>query len=437
MVSFKLEYKSTIRRVSVENNVNLDGLNQLAKELFQDQLPSEFNFQYKDEEDDLVTISSDRELEEAFKFFAPQRPVRLLIIGSKGKNPSDVILDTLDIFAKQAEKELENTYKFLAPHVNHLHQQVKKLLEMGEKSIESVRRSTAPATAPKPTKPNPTPAPQAVHFHITCDGCNQKPLLGPRFKCLDCPDYDLCLRCKETAGPHQHPSHKFSRIERPIIPHFARMVHCPKRIHALVQQAYNVAPTTTDSNNNNSTSDNNSNTTSSNEKSTETNGQGPVITPLIKLNIPKPVVDNNNSDKEKKEEQQPQANITPLIPLVMKPRTSPLIPLNFVAKKQEEKKEEATIPVDEKPVTAEDDATKASGATVDIPTPSEPQQEEQQQPEQRQEESTPSNIEATPFQLKLNQLQEMGFPNTRRNIELLVKHSGDLVLAIKDLLEEL
>jgi len=220
------------------------------------------------------------------------------------------------------------------------------------------------------------------------------------------------------------------------------MVHCPKRIHALVQQAYNVAPnTSTDSNNNNSTRDNNSNTTSSNEKSTETaetNGQGPVITPLIKLNIPKPVVDNNNSDKEKKEEQQPQANITPLIPLVMKPRTFPLIPLNFVAKKQEEKKEEATIPVDEKPVTAEDDATtKASGATVDIPTPSEPQQEEQQQPEQRQEESTPSNIEATPFQLKLNQLQEMGFPNTRRNIELLVKHSGDLVLAIKDLLEEL
>lgn len=36
---------------------------------------------------------------------------------------------------------------------------------------------------------------QQFHHGVTCDGCNACPIAGPRFKCLMCPDYDLCGNC--------------------------------------------------------------------------------------------------------------------------------------------------------------------------------------------------------------------------------------------------
>jgi len=34
-----------------------------------------------------------------------------------------------------------------------------------------------------------------VHEGITCDGCDASPIHGLRFKCVSCPDYDLCATC--------------------------------------------------------------------------------------------------------------------------------------------------------------------------------------------------------------------------------------------------
>lgn len=39
------------------------------------------------------------------------------------------------------------------------------------------------------------PAAWQHHFNVVCDGCNANPLVGPRFKCPVCPDYDLCGNC--------------------------------------------------------------------------------------------------------------------------------------------------------------------------------------------------------------------------------------------------
>lgn len=41
------------------------------------------------------------------------------------------------------------------------------------------------------------------HSYVTCDGCRMKPLVGKRFKCLVCPDYDLCEGC-EAKMNHEH-----------------------------------------------------------------------------------------------------------------------------------------------------------------------------------------------------------------------------------------
>merc|ERR1712107_763826 len=67
---------------------------------------------------------------------------------------------------------------------------------------------------------------QAHHHGVVCDGCDG-PVAGPRYKCLVCPDYDLCATC-ETRGLHAH--HKMIRLPAPckrVAPrcHLARQVN--------------------------------------------------------------------------------------------------------------------------------------------------------------------------------------------------------------------
>lgn len=83
----------------------------------------------------------------------------------------------------------------------------------------------------------------AVHRHVACDGCNQHPIVGPRFKCTVCHNFDLCVKC-EASGVHD-PSHAMIKMavppERsrcPRMPHHPflggfgggrRWQHCPRR----------------------------------------------------------------------------------------------------------------------------------------------------------------------------------------------------------------
>lgn len=42
------------------------------------------------------------------------------------------------------------------------------------------------------------------HIGITCDGCKKWPIVGKRYKCLVCNDFDLCQTCEEK-NDHSHP----------------------------------------------------------------------------------------------------------------------------------------------------------------------------------------------------------------------------------------
>lgn len=49
-----------------------------------------------------------------------------------------------------------------------------------------------------------------VHAGVACDGCNASPIQGPRFKCKDLPDYDLCGECFTKMGKsHVASGHEF------------------------------------------------------------------------------------------------------------------------------------------------------------------------------------------------------------------------------------
>eukprot|EP00697_Spironema_sp_BW2_P003147 gnl/Spiro4/1420_TR762_c0_g1_i1.p1 gnl/Spiro4/1420_TR762_c0_g1~~gnl/Spiro4/1420_TR762_c0_g1_i1.p1 ORF type:complete len:103 (-),score=11.59 gnl/Spiro4/1420_TR762_c0_g1_i1:111-383(-) len=62
----------------------------------------------------------------------------------------------------------------------------------------------------------PPQQPAIQHLGISCDRCGMSPIVGTRFKCGNCPDYDLCEGCENLA---EHAAmHVFICVKRPIPP---------------------------------------------------------------------------------------------------------------------------------------------------------------------------------------------------------------------------
>ena len=52
----------------------------------------------------------------------------------------------------------------------------------------------------------------SFHPNVTCDGCSQSPVSGPRFKCKTCDNFDFCENCFYGKTGHKH---SFNRIAEP------------------------------------------------------------------------------------------------------------------------------------------------------------------------------------------------------------------------------
>ena len=48
-----------------------------------------------------------------------------------------------------------------------------------------------------------------IHYGIVCDVCEMKPIRGVRYKCMECPDFDLCEGCHDK---ELHKEHKMQGI---------------------------------------------------------------------------------------------------------------------------------------------------------------------------------------------------------------------------------
>merc|ERR1712088_65085 len=70
-----------------------------------------------------------------------------------------------------------------------------------------------------------------THHGVTCDGCDKAPIVGFRYKCVVCDDYDLCGSC-EKAGKHH--GHNMMRISSPEVIWPQRLF---KRIHKMQEKA--------------------------------------------------------------------------------------------------------------------------------------------------------------------------------------------------------
>jgi hypothetical protein len=80
-------------------------------------------------------------------------------------------------------------------------------LKLTDQNASAFSSRTQSATFPAQTVPENTP--DLVWPRHTCDGCNTKPIVGPRFHCTVCEDFDFCKTC-EQHRQHEHPFIKFA-----------------------------------------------------------------------------------------------------------------------------------------------------------------------------------------------------------------------------------
>jgi len=63
---------------------------------------------------------------------------------------------------------------------------------------------------------------KAVHYGVSCNGCKAIPIVGYRYKCTVCPDFDFCEECESTRDhPHDFikmKKHVFNNNNRDILP---------------------------------------------------------------------------------------------------------------------------------------------------------------------------------------------------------------------------
>lgn len=164
----KIVYLDEIRLFKLDQST-FDSLHTTLSKTFKTPLPLSFGLFFRDDSNDLIEIGSFEDIE---------------FLSKNAKNP-------LKLFIK-AEGDCKNENPKKMP------------------SFEEIAEEKKLNTEPKNEEPKTT---QETVFHgVVCDSCSKKPIVGVRFKCLSCENFDLCPTCEEK-GVHAH--HIFAKIRSP------------------------------------------------------------------------------------------------------------------------------------------------------------------------------------------------------------------------------
>jgi hypothetical protein len=80
-------------------------------------------------------------------------------------------------------------------------------------TLNGVAREMETQSSSTDAQGEPDPWRGPVHMGVACNGCENNPISGIRWKCLTCNDYDLCDACHASGA---HPSeHQMLKIEDP------------------------------------------------------------------------------------------------------------------------------------------------------------------------------------------------------------------------------
>jgi outer membrane biosynthesis protein TonB len=269
----KIKYGEDTRRITVDYVPNFSQLVALLQQLFPN-LALPFQVKYMDEDQDMITITSDLELKESVNVASVTQsslgsPVlRLFVFGTQPQKENVPPPKPETSSRQQQQQEQTNPFaflsnmnvgqflndpqmlqQFLGQFLGQLNQEsgvnVQDLTSLfqnlglnpnqqqGETKTENPQQQFQQGIATLLSNPllkdllpqflnnfgqcqqtsNSTGASESdLHPGVVCDGCGGG-ISGIRYKCSTCPDYDLCSTCEAKSGIHE-PSHLFLKIAK-------------------------------------------------------------------------------------------------------------------------------------------------------------------------------------------------------------------------------
>jgi len=180
MATIKVEFNGDLRRVALQStSLEYPRFIELIQNLFDITQDTELVLKYTDNESDQITIANQDDLNEALISHSGS----MLKLQIQAKNNSQPRESFLDLFPT------------ILQSLSGIH-------------LNSQRNEQEPPQCKKT-------AGKFVHRAI-CDNC-QQPIVGIRFKCTQCENYDLCEQCEPLPV---HPEHSFIKIAKPFpFPH--------------------------------------------------------------------------------------------------------------------------------------------------------------------------------------------------------------------------
>jgi len=247
-----------------------------------------------------------------------------------------------------------------------------------------------------------------IHRGVVCDGCDIFPIVGVRYKCNECEDFDFCQTCYEKS---QHDkSHEFTAVKEPI-----SWSACNKPVTTTTQSTTQKIPVTT------STTNTEAKSSVAESKPIETKPtEAKLITVYEPPKIETPKTLNLASVSEPKRE---LPKLEPIIidsPKVESPKVEHPQVISSANTTTTNSTPKKVIIIEDSPKVTSTflvDPTVTSPAVVPISKKSD----------------TDSEINTAE---KLKNLTEMGFTNERENIQLLQRFNGDLERAINELVSQ-
>lgn len=264
----KIKYGEDTRRITVDYVPNFSDLTTLLQQLFPN-LALPFQVKYMDEDQDMITITSDLELKESVNVASVTQsslgaPVlRLFIFGQQPAkenaspkeqakpqeqpNPFASLLGQSGVLGQLLnEQQMQQLIgQFLGPLNQGNAPNMQDLTSLfqnlglnpqqqdqcrGENPQQQFQAAIATllnnpllkellpqflSNFQQQSHPNVNVSSAAdadVHPGVVCDGCGGG-IAGIRYKCSTCPDYDLCSSCESKPGVHD-PSHLFLKISK-------------------------------------------------------------------------------------------------------------------------------------------------------------------------------------------------------------------------------